>query len=425
MSTESSLSKYSTTAVVCGAAILAMSIEGFLFYYFYNKSKANLADMMAKRNEERSGRIVAQQKLRKIIAEENNASGYRIDPIGYIESPYNERRGTPRQPMLVPAAHGRIRFVKQKIQAEHFQELKEFSHVWVTFIFHENTNTDANPTAKIRPPRLFGKKVGCLSTRTPHRPNAIGLSVCQVVGVTSETVELSCLDLMHGTPVLDVKPYLPYDIIPTPTMTSTFVSTLLKYEREVNPAYANSVHTTDAPVVDGCLTTTAFTPAPLIVPDWINDVEPLKPVLFCIEANANLVAMSKARNAKDRFQFCKDVEHAKNFIIQVLSQDIRGLNQGRGSGTHISLEALKAMIDRNLQAAGAGAAAESSSSAAVNDREQSHLVYIHDSDIMEYIAENGLNDKHVIYICKLDIMEIEFITTDNTILVLKVFRNKV
>lgn len=408
--------------------MLALSLEGLLFYYFHNKTKAELTNMMAKRNEERSGRIVAQQKLRKIIAEENDASGYRMDPIGYIESPYNERRGTPRQPMLVPAAHGRIRFVKQKIQAEHFQELNEFSHVWVTFIFHENTNTDANPTAKIRPPRLFGKKVGCLSTRSPHRPNAIGLSVCQVVGVTSDTVELSCLDLMHGTPVLDVKPYLPYDIIPTPTMTSTFVSTLLKYEREQNPIYTANPTTTDAPVIGGCLTTTAFTPAPLVVPDWINDVEPLKPVLFCIEANTNLVALANSRKAKDRFQYCKDVEHAKNFIIQVLSQDIRGLNQGRGSGTHISLEALKLMIDKNLKAAAAASACVDESvatPAAVTEasKEHSHLVSIHDSDIMDYITENNLNDKHVIYVCKLDIMEIEFITTDNTIIVLKVFRN--
>jgi len=414
---QSSWSKYtSSTAVICGAAVLFASLEGLMFYYLYNKSKSDLSNMTSRRNEERSGRIIAQQKLRKIIAEENDASGYRIDPIGYIESPYNERRGTARQPMLVPAAHGRIRFVKQKIQAEHFQELKQFSHVWVTFIFHENTNTDAHPTAKIAPPRLFGKKVGCLSTRSPHRPNAIGLSVCQVIGVTSDTVELSCLDLMHGTPVLDVKPYLPYDIIPTPTMTSTFISTLLKYEREKNPAYAANPAPTDAPVTEGCLTTTAFTPAPLMVPDWINDVEPLKPVLFCIEANASLISIANGRKPKDRFHFCKDVEHAKNFIIQVLSQDIRGLNQGRGSGTHISLEALKDMIDRNIN--------DSTSTETVSlENTHTHLVSIHDSDILEHIATNGLNGKHVIYICKLDIMEIEFITTDNTILVLKIFKN--
>ena len=201
-SKSNSVSSY-TLGAVCVGALLVASIEGALFYYYYKKTKDELVHMQSKRNDERSGRIVAQQKLRNIIAQENSKTGYRIDPIGYIESPYNERRGTPRQPMLVPAAHGRIRFDKKKIQAEHFQEIKEFSHVWVVFMFHENTNTDCTSVAKIKPPRLFGKKVGCLSTRSPHRPNAIGLSVCEVIEVTADTIELCCIDMMDGTPVLD------------------------------------------------------------------------------------------------------------------------------------------------------------------------------------------------------------------------------
>ena len=72
-------------------------------------------------------------------------------------------------------------------------------------MFHENTNTDATSLAKIKPPRLFGKKVGCLSTRSPHRPNALGLSVCEVISVTNESIELACIDMMDGTPVLDSK----------------------------------------------------------------------------------------------------------------------------------------------------------------------------------------------------------------------------
>ena len=83
--------------LLCVAGALLMTIEGLAFYYYHH--------MKTKRNDERSGRIAAQQKLRHAIAEENTLSGYRIDPIGHIEAPYNERRGTPRQPMLVPAAH--------------------------------------------------------------------------------------------------------------------------------------------------------------------------------------------------------------------------------------------------------------------------------------------------------------------------------
>ena len=91
--------------LLCVAGALLMTIEGLAFYYYHNKTKKELNHMKTKRNDERSGRIAAQQKLRHAIAEENTLSGYRIDPIGHIEAPYNERRGTPRQPMLVPAAH--------------------------------------------------------------------------------------------------------------------------------------------------------------------------------------------------------------------------------------------------------------------------------------------------------------------------------
>lgn len=104
----------------------------------------------------------------------------------------------------------------------------------VIWAFHENTNGDSSPKdlpAKIKPPRC-SFRVGCLSTRSPHRPNAIGLSVVQVVSIGNDFIEVSGLDMVDGTPVLDgkysyicdgmpincfffsVKPYIPYDIIP-------------------------------------------------------------------------------------------------------------------------------------------------------------------------------------------------------------------
>lgn len=188
------------------SALVLISLESLYFYHYYNESKQQIEKITQLKNEERIGRINTQQKLRNLITENNNINnGYNLEPIGYVESPYNERRGTPRQPMLVPAGVGRIKFNKQKIQSEYFQELKEFSHVFVMFIFHNNTNTDSNTHAKIKPPRLFGKKVGCLSTRSPHRPNSIGLSVCEIINVTNDSIELACLDMIHGSPVLDSK----------------------------------------------------------------------------------------------------------------------------------------------------------------------------------------------------------------------------
>ncbi len=165
--------------------------------------KAELAKQTELRKVERTSRISAQQKERENIIKEQYNDGFNYPPIGYIESPFPERRGTPRQPILVPAAKGRIRFNKQLIQYEHYEELKLFSHVWVIFIFHDNTNTEKlKKIAKIKPPRL-GAKVGCLSTRSPHRPNNIGLSVCEVVAVSRDFIEIAGVDMVDGTPILD------------------------------------------------------------------------------------------------------------------------------------------------------------------------------------------------------------------------------
>jgi tRNA (adenine37-N6)-methyltransferase len=184
------------------------------------------------RQDERQGRVHAERQLRQQLQGNLEANGINFTIIGHIESPFPDRRGTPRQPLLVPAARARIRFNKKCIQKGHFEELAQFSHVWVIFVFHENTNFGtsdkqinkkmvANKTdnevssvpnhlvapklAKIRPPRLNGLKVGCLSTRSPHRPNEIGLSVCEVVEVGDDYLELRCVDMLNGTPILDGK----------------------------------------------------------------------------------------------------------------------------------------------------------------------------------------------------------------------------
>lgn len=120
--------------------------------------------------------------------------------------------------------------------------LDGFSHVWVVFVFHENTVRAGNRglssfQAKITPPRL-GRRVGVFSTRSPHRPNPIGLSVCQILRVDekSRTLTLGGVDLVDGTPILDIKPYVPYDsvrdcIVPAwvaPPVTDDFTSSSLK-----------------------------------------------------------------------------------------------------------------------------------------------------------------------------------------------------
>lgn len=141
-------------------------------------------------------------------------------PIGVVESCFKEKFGIPRQPGLVRSIEAIIRldstqpFLKQSLR-----RLEEFSHLWVITVFHEHGAHGWKPS--IRPPRLGGaQKVGVLASRSPHRPNPIGLSAVELVRVDLESgdgpaIHVRGCDFLDGTPVLDIKPYIPYaDSIP-------------------------------------------------------------------------------------------------------------------------------------------------------------------------------------------------------------------
>lgn len=137
-----------------------------------------------------------------------------FEPIGYLESCYRTKFGTPRQPAIAPASQAVLRLIPKSHLQGAFAGLEGFSHLWIIFYFHLNTNKVVR--AKVHPPRLEGKKVGLFATRTPHRPNPIGLSVVKLERVERDTLYLSGIDLVNGTPILDVKPYLAeIDAIPT------------------------------------------------------------------------------------------------------------------------------------------------------------------------------------------------------------------
>lgn len=283
--------------VACYAAVCYLRCRGLA---------AELNEERRLRQVERSGRIKLQQETRQKLNKESSAQGFQFKSIGKVESPFPDRRGTPRQPLLVPAASARIRFDKKLIQFEHFAELSEFSHVWVIFVFHENTNvgSDGQPPAKIRPPRLHGKKVGTLSTRSPHRPNPIGLSWCEIESVGSDYIQVRGVDLLHGTPVLDVKPYIPYDIVPSslPLPMATDAS--------------------GAPLQLGLKT--------LQVPAWIHETDvALRPVRFSLLSEQALSELSRYGNGAV-CAFSGSAERARELIEQVLRQDVRGVHQGRG-----------------------------------------------------------------------------------------------
>ncbi|GFU04886.1 hypothetical protein NPIL_8641 [Nephila pilipes] len=136
-------------------------------------------------------------------------------PIGFISSCFKSKNGIPRQPSLCPKAKGTLTIQKSIFtNPEHsLIGLEEFSHVWIIFIFHKNGHDSVK--AKVHPPRLNGSSVGVFSTRSPHRPCSIGLSLTKLDKIEGNTLILSGLDLLDGTPVLDIKPYIPLYDVPT------------------------------------------------------------------------------------------------------------------------------------------------------------------------------------------------------------------
>ncbi|MDH5183100.1 MAG: tRNA (N6-threonylcarbamoyladenosine(37)-N6)-methyltransferase TrmO [Gammaproteobacteria bacterium] len=140
-------------------------------------------------------------------------NAYQFNAIGRVHSCYQEKFGIPRQPGLVPEARASIEILSPYDRDEAFRGLESVSHIWLVFVFHQAMREQWRPT--VRPPRLGGnQRIGVFATRSNFRPNPIGLSL-----VTLETVErrenglwldVRGADLLQGTPIIDIKPYLPY-----------------------------------------------------------------------------------------------------------------------------------------------------------------------------------------------------------------------
>ena len=135
-------------------------------------------------------------------------------PIAYIYTPYPEKFGIPRQSGLIDEVESRIVFEQSYRVPEALRGLEGFSHIWLIWEFSEAHRTGWSPTVK--PPRLGGnRRVGVFATRSPFRPNSIGLSCVRLIGIEMHTpqgpvLHVSGADLMDRTPIYDIKPYLPY-----------------------------------------------------------------------------------------------------------------------------------------------------------------------------------------------------------------------
>lgn len=142
------------------------------------------------------------------------SDSFEMTPIGFVRSCFPDKFGVPRQPGLCPSARGQIVLSPPWNDPECFRGLDAFSHIWVTFVFHE-VPAERTPRALVRPPRLGGNvRVGVFASRSPFRPNRIGLSLVRQEGLIEQNgalaLAVSEIDLVDGTPVLDIKPCVPW-----------------------------------------------------------------------------------------------------------------------------------------------------------------------------------------------------------------------
>lgn len=312
-----------------------------------------------------------------------------IYPIGTLHSIYRLCVGTPRQGMLAPHSRGIITFEETKVSKDSILELQNYSHVFVVFVFHLNSNgkvwedtheknggdDDVNNNKKIRkqksqrqfpskiaPPSLGGKKVGVFSTRTPHRPNPIGFSLCRLDkvivhntkkknkgknnqkqqgssgGGSTFSLLLSGLDIVDGTPILDIKPYVPhYDCVgytpPSLAVTPVTVSTPVSDAACTNESEANEASTS--------YTTKVNSVENVKVPHWVDSgLQKRRNVTFSPAADqflqdlASIQSMEASPPPLSKLQFYgphspwkdsseKAVEDVKSCILELLGVDVR------------------------------------------------------------------------------------------------------
>ena len=134
-----------------------------------------------------------------------------IKPVAIFHSPFQTKFGVPRQSGLVEELRGRITLLGEYADSEALRGLDSFDYLWVIWGFSANRHQPTHFQPTVRPPRLGGnERMGVFATRSPYRPNGMGLSSVRIVAVEGTEIVVAGADLMDGTPIYDIKPYLPY-----------------------------------------------------------------------------------------------------------------------------------------------------------------------------------------------------------------------
>jgi len=238
----------------------------------------------------RSVKTIRDQTARSSqTANESPVDQVAIVSIGEVRSGFKTKRGVPRQGSLAPSLRAKVVLHPHLVSSDTLIGLEEFSHVWILFVFSRNSNgeeverwksRDKNLfKSKVRPPVLGGRKVGVFSTRSPHRPNPIGMTLARIesVDVAKGVLVVSGIDLCDHTPVVDLKPFVPADVVPEPRFAS-----------------------------------------------WVMAPQPYE-VVFTAEAEEGLRTCGRGR------KYYEDLGALRDAVTDVLALDVRGVSQKRGA----------------------------------------------------------------------------------------------
>ena len=195
-----------------------------------------------------------------------------ISPIAYIHTEFSEKFGVPRQSGLAGSLRGTVVFEPEYRNADAVRGLEGFSHLWLIWGFSANRHDDWQPT--VRPPRLGGNdRMGVFATRSPYRPNQLGLSCVEIERVDHDSDDAPLIyvkgaDLMDGTPIYDIKPYIKY-ADSRPQAVCGYVDALQERRLKVELSDSIALAIGDQAVCDALMETLSLDPRP----SYHNDPE--------------------------------------------------------------------------------------------------------------------------------------------------------
>lgn len=246
-------------------------------------------------------------------------------PIGYIKTIFNEKRAVPRQASVADSILSKIEICKEAFSSNpemSLQSLDEFSHIWIIYNFHKN---DSHNKPKVYPPRLEGKNVGVFATRSPHRPNSLGMSLVKLDRVEGTTVYFYGTDMLDSTPVLDIKPYIPEYDYPKKRSANSSPNTPIKSREEPE---GEEDHIDDDANAISLQSTSLEDDDEIKVPSWITTTSNTLEVIFSENSLQQICEMNINQKSIEEIlkQDPRSVYVREKYLSQIYSFQIDGKN---------------------------------------------------------------------------------------------------